>query len=85
MATPALATLVAIMKGRNGMRAAPAAKARRLKVETLLAVVIVVKEKTAELPPWHLRCLHCGEFALVRTGALARAPPACAQFFAMLC
>ncbi len=56
----------------------PAAKARRLRVETLLAVVIVVKEKMPEPPPWHLRCRHCGEFALVRIGSLARAPPVCA-------
>lgn len=56
----------------------PAARARRLKVETLLAVVIVVTEKLAEPPAWHLRCPHCGAFALVQTGSLARAPPACA-------
>ena len=56
----------------------PATKARRLKIETLLAFVIVVKAKAAEPPPWHLRCPHCGEFALVQTGSLARAPPACA-------
>ena len=55
----------------------PAAKARRLKVETLLAVVIVVTARAAEPPPWHLRCRHCGEFALVRTGHLARGPPRC--------
>ena len=55
----------------------PAARARRLKVETLLAVVIVVQEQMAAPPPWHLRCRHCGEFALVQTGSLARAPPAC--------
>jgi hypothetical protein len=56
----------------------PAAKARRLKVETLLAVVIVVTARTAEPPHWHLRCPHCGEFALVKTGNLARGPPTCA-------
>ena len=55
----------------------PSAKARRLKVETLLAVVIVVKETAAEPPPWQLRCPHCGEFALVRTGNLPRGPPRC--------
>ena len=52
-------------------------RARRLKVETLLAVVIVVQEQTAEPPPWHLRCRCCGEFALVQAGSLARASPAC--------
>jgi len=57
----------------------PAAKARRLKVETLLAVVIVVKAPAAEPPPWHLRCPHCGVFALVKTGNLARGPPTCAR------
>ena len=57
----------------------PSAKARRLKVATLLAVAIVVKEKAAEPPAWHLRCPHCGAFALVKTGHLARAPPACAR------
>ena len=56
----------------------PSAKARRLKVETLLAVVIVVNEKAAEPPPWHLCCRHCGEFALVKTGNLACGPPTCA-------
>jgi len=56
----------------------PAAKARRLKVETLLAVVIVVKAPEAQPPPWHLCCRHCGEFALVKTGNLARGPPTCA-------
>ena len=30
-----------------------------------IAVVIVVQEKMPEPPPWHLRCPHCGEFALV--------------------
>ena len=53
----------------------PSAKARRLKVETLLAVVIVVRAKAAEPPPWHLCCRHCGEFALVKTGNLPRGPP----------
>jgi hypothetical protein len=57
----------------------PAAKARRLKVETLLAVVIMVKAPAAEPPPWHLRCPHCGVFALVKTGNLARGPPTCAR------
>jgi hypothetical protein len=53
----------------------PAAKRRRLLVETLLAVVIVVRAGTDELPPWHLRCPRCEGFTLVRIGSLARAPP----------
>ena len=55
----------------------PAAKARRRKVETLLAVVIVVSEAPDTPPAWHLCCPHCHAFALVRIGRLARAPPAC--------
>jgi hypothetical protein len=55
----------------------PAAKARRLLVETLLAVVIVVRATIAAPPPWHLRCPHCAGFTLVRIGSLARAPPGC--------
>lgn len=57
----------------------PAAKARRTIVETLLSVAIVVREKPDAPPPWHLRCPHCGGFALVRIGRLARAPPACTR------
>lgn len=56
----------------------PAAKARRLTVETLLAVVIVVKAQAAQPPPWLLRCPHGGAFALVTTDNLARGPPTCA-------
>ncbi len=61
----------------------PAAKLRRMLVETLLAKLIVVTAPPPPPPPpqWHLRCPHCGAFALVRTGALprqARAPPLCA-------
>jgi hypothetical protein len=56
----------------------PAARARRMTVETLLAVVIVVREKT-DTPSWHLCCPHCHAFTLVRTGRLARAPPACSR------
>jgi hypothetical protein len=55
----------------------PAARARRRKVETLLAVVIVVREKSDTPPPWHLCCAHCHAFTLVRIGRLARAPPVC--------
>jgi predicted RNA-binding Zn-ribbon protein involved in translation (DUF1610 family) len=57
----------------------PAAKARRLLVETALAVPIVIGQ-APESPQWHLRCPHCGAFALVRTGTLARrarGPPNC--------
>jgi hypothetical protein len=57
----------------------PAAIARRMKVETLLAVVIVVRGKTDTPPAWHLCCPHCRAFALVRIGRLARAPPACTR------
>jgi hypothetical protein len=53
----------------------PAAKKRRLIVETLLAVVIVVRPKAERPPPWHLQCPHCAGFTLVRVGRLARAPP----------
>jgi hypothetical protein len=58
----------------------PAAKARRIIVETLLAKPIVIAAPPP-LPQWHLRCPHCGAFALVRVGTLARqarAPPLCA-------
>jgi hypothetical protein len=54
----------------------PAAKKRRMIVETLLAVVIVVRPRPDE-PSWHLRCPHCGAFALVCVGRIPRSPPAC--------
>jgi hypothetical protein len=55
----------------------PAAKRRRLTVETLLAVVIVVRP-SCEVPPSEpRRCPHCQGFTLVRVGSLARAPPGC--------
>jgi hypothetical protein len=56
----------------------PAAKRRRAIVETLLATIIVVREKTEEPPQWHLLCPHCHAFALVaieRIKPQARAPP----------
>jgi hypothetical protein len=64
----------------------PAAKSRRMKVETLLAKPIVVREFVAE-PQWHLRCSHCStvecdRFTLVCVGRLprqARGPPVCAR------
>ena len=57
----------------------PAAKLRRAIVETLLAVVIVVRSKVDAPPPWHLRCPHCEQFTLVRVGRLPRGPPACTR------
>lgn len=57
----------------------PAARARRMKVETLLAVVIVVRARPVEPPPWHLRCPHCKAFALVCIGTLPRGPPLACQ------
>ncbi|MEO6003202.1 MAG: transposase, partial [Opitutus sp.] len=57
----------------------PAARARRMKVETLLSVVIIVHPKADSPPAWHLRCPHCESFGLVRVGRLARAPPVCAR------
>lgn len=55
----------------------PAARAHRAVVETLLAVVIVVRSKVDAPPPWHLRCPHCERFTLVLVGRLPRGPPAC--------
>jgi hypothetical protein len=58
----------------------PSAKQRRMLVETLLAKPIVIVAPPPPLPQWHLRCPHCGAFALVRVGTLARqarAPPRC--------
>jgi len=54
----------------------PAAHRRRRVVETLLAVVIVVRPP-AEVIEWHLRCPHCEAFALVCIKNLprARGPP----------
>lgn len=60
----------------------PAAKARRMKIETLLQKPIVVTSPPPESPRWHLRCPHCERFTLVRVGALprqARAPPRCTR------
>jgi hypothetical protein len=56
----------------------PSAKARRMKVETLLQKPIVLAAAPSERPQWHLRCPHCARFTLVRVGVLprqARAPP----------
>lgn len=56
----------------------PSAKRRRILVDTLLAVLIVVTTP-AESPAWHLRCRHCEAFTLVCIGTIerARAPPRC--------
>lgn len=55
----------------------PSAKRRRMLVECLLEKVIVVREKAAPPPRWHLRCPHCEQFTLVVIGKLLpiRAPP----------
>lgn len=57
----------------------PSAKRRRLIVDTLLAVMIIVRAKTDAPPAWHLRCRHCDQFTLVCVGPIerARAPPIC--------
>lgn len=48
----------------------PAAKPRRLLVETLLAKTIVVRPPAPPPPKWHLQCRHCEAFALVRIGTI---------------
>ena len=53
----------------------PSAKKRRLIVETLLAVRIVVRPKCEPPPAWHRCCPHCGQFTLIVVMKLARAPP----------
>lgn len=60
----------------------PSAKARRMRVETLLQKPIVLAPAPPESPRWHLRCPHCERFTLVRVGSLprqARAPPRCTR------
>jgi hypothetical protein len=52
----------------------PGARAKRCRVETLLAAAIVVRPKVDE-PSWHLRCKHCGAFALVEVGTIKRGAP----------
>lgn len=53
----------------------PAAIRRRLRVETLLAKVIVVRAAAPPRPDWSRCCPHCGRFALVCIGQLPRGPP----------
>jgi hypothetical protein len=48
----------------------PAAKRRRLLVETLLAKVIVVRAPLPPPPKWHLQCRQCGAFALVEIATI---------------
>ena len=58
----------------------PAAKARRMEVETLLAKPIVVTAAPPPPPQGPLPCPHCARFTLVRVGTLprgARGPPTC--------
>jgi hypothetical protein len=58
----------------------PAARKRRMLVDALLAVPIVIVPPPPQ-PQWHLRCPHCEQFTLVRVGRIeprvpgARAPP----------
>jgi hypothetical protein len=52
----------------------PAAQRRRLIVETLLAVALVLRPETPAIP-WHLRCPHCQAFTLIPVATLPRAPP----------
>jgi hypothetical protein len=48
----------------------PAAKRRRMLVETLLAKVIIVRPPRPPLPKWHLQCRQCGAFALVEIATI---------------
>jgi len=54
----------------------PAAKKRRMIVETLLAAPIIVTVRV-EAPAWHLRCPHCHTFTLVCVRRIPRTPPSC--------
>lgn len=53
----------------------PAAKLRRMRVETLLRKMIVVRAAPPPRPDWSRCCPHCGKFALVCIGLLPRGPP----------
>lgn len=48
----------------------PAAKRRRLTVETLLAKLIVARPPPPPAPKWHLQCRHCEAFTLVVIGTI---------------
>lgn len=53
----------------------PAAWRRRLRVDTLIGKMIVVRAARPPRPDWSRCCPHCGRFALVCIGALPRGPP----------
>lgn len=53
----------------------PRAKMRLRKVQTLLAVPILLTHPAPPDPPLHLRCPHCGAFALASIGRLPRCRP----------
>lgn len=53
----------------------PAAKLRRMKVENLLAKVIVVRARPVERPDRERCCPHCNQFSLILVGILPRGPP----------
>jgi hypothetical protein len=53
----------------------PAAKLRRLRVETLLAKVIVVRAQPPNGPDRSRCCPHCRQFTLICVGRLPRGPP----------
>jgi hypothetical protein len=54
----------------------PRAKARLLKVQTLLAVPLILSEQSAPPPsPLHLICIKCGQPALILIGRLRRPRP----------
>ncbi len=52
----------------------PRAKTRFLRVQTLLAVPLVLRAAGPPPPPLHLRCPRCARFTLVRVGRLPRPP-----------
>lgn len=53
----------------------PNAKKRRSRVQTLLAVPILLTHAEPPAPPLHLRCPHCGAFALQKVARLPRPRP----------
>ncbi len=48
----------------------PAAKRRRILIETYLAKVIVVHPPAPPPPKWHLQCRHCERFTLIVVGTI---------------